>query len=522
MRLQKEYIHMNSLKEKRVTQITLDEDFIVPDAQPDIAELILDSGEIELEETRNSGERVLLRGQLRFAVLYQPAGGGRIQKLDGSVPFEEAVNLGEISDRDTLTVLWDVEDLSAGIINSRKMSIRAIVTFTVQAEQIQDEEIAVNAEGEEPFDTMLRNYDLTQIAVKTRDTWRFREEVDLENNRPNIHEMLWKHLELRGWETRPMDGALSIRGEFALFAVYAGEEEHIPVQYVEKILPFSGTVELADCTEEMIPDVMVRLGKREMEEKPDFDGEMRAIGVDAVLELEIRLYEENHVSVLEDVYCPEKELLLKMRRAHGESLLIKNVSRCRVADRISAGDDRKILQICHCEGSAKLDRMTPSEEGILLEGALCLQLLYLAADDDAPLKSLKGVIPFRHMAEVRGVTAKTNCRVICSVEQLNAVMLGGGEIEIKAVVSAELLALQPAEFEVIEELQEQPLDMVRIEAMPGMSGYVVQPGDTLWKIAKQFYTTVENICEVNGLSGNQVQPGDRLLVIKQAAGTIGT
>jgi hypothetical protein len=521
MRLKEEYIHMNRQKEKKVTQITLDDDFIVPDSKPDISGLILDGGTIELEESRIMGERVQLKGQLKFDVLYHPSEGGAVQSMSGAIPFEEMVNMGELSERDLLTVLWDMEDLSAGVINSRKLNIKAIVTFTLAAEEIQDEEVAVEAEGDETFDTMTRTCEITQIAVRTRDTFRFREEVDLENNRPNIHQLLWKHLALRSWETRPMDGSLGIRGEFVLFAIYSGEEEHIPIQYVEKVLPFSGNIEIPDCTEEMIPDVAVRLVQQDMEEKPDFDGEMRAIGVEAVLELDIRLYEENHISVLEDVYCPEKEILLKRRKAGAEELLIKNVSRYKVSDKMAAGEDKKILQICHCDGSAKLDRVSATEEGLVLEGALCIQLLYLSADDSAPLQSLKGVVPFQYTAEVKGLTPETDCRVKCSVEQMSAVMLGGDEVEIKAVIAADLLALKPLAIEVIEELSEQPLDMEKIEAMPGMSGYVVQPGDTLWKIAKEFYTTVENIREVNGLSGNDVAPGDRLLVVKQAAKTIG-
>lgn len=521
MRLKKEYIHMNRQKEKKVTQVTLDDDFIVPDSQPDIGSLILDDGEIELEETRPMGDRVQLKGHLKFDVLYHPLEGGTVQSLSGAVPFEEVVNMGEMSDRDVLSVFWDMEDLSAGVINSRKLSIKAIVTFTLSAEEIQDEEVAVEAEGEEPFDTMTKGSEITQIAVRTRDTFRFREEMDLENNRPNIHRLLWKRLSLHSWETRPMDGSLGIRGEFVLFAIYAGEEEHIPVQYVEKTLPFSGSIEIADCTEEMIPDVTVRLIQRDMEEKPDFDGEMRTIGVEAVLELDIRLYEENRIQVLEDVYCPEKEILLKRRNARAEELLVKNISRYKINDKLSAGDNKKLLQICHCEGNAKLDRVAATEEGLLLEGALCIQLLYLSAEDNAPLQSLKGVVPFQYTAEVKGLTKETDCRVKCGVEQLSAVMLGGGEVEIKAVITADLLALAPLSIEVIEELEEQPLDQEKIEAMPGMSGYVVQPGDTLWKIAKEFYTTAENIREINGVTGSDVSPGDRLLVIKQAAKTIG-
>lgn len=51
--------------------------------------------------------------------------------------------------------------------------------------------------------------------------------------------------------------------------------------------------------------------------------------------------------------------------------------------------------------------------------------------------------------------------------------------------------------------------------MPGIVGYIVQPGDSLWKIAKKFHTTVETIMTTNGLTDSLIKPGDRLLLVKE-------
>jgi nucleoid-associated protein YgaU len=40
--------------------------------------------------------------------------------------------------------------------------------------------------------------------------------------------------------------------------------------------------------------------------------------------------------------------------------------------------------------------------------------------------------------------------------------------------------------------------------------YIVQPGDTLWSIARQFGTTVEALRRANGLDGNLIWPGQVL------------
>lgn len=70
------------------------------------------------------------------------------------------------------------------------------------------------------------------------------------------------------------------------------------------------------------------------------------------------------------------------------------------------------------------------------------------------------------------------------LEQLGAVMLGGGEAEVKAQLTVELLVFQPMQEAVVTSVQTQPFDLKRWEQQPGIVGYIVQPGDSLWKIAK--------------------------------------
>lgn len=108
---------------------------------------------------------------------------------------------------------------------------------------------------------------------------------------------------------RPLDGKLHLDGELSVFLIYSGEGEHTPVQWLEESIPFSGEVELSEAVEEMIPAVGVRILHAEADKKPDSDGEMREVEVEAVLELDIRLYKEESVELLSDLYSTGCEVV---------------------------------------------------------------------------------------------------------------------------------------------------------------------------------------------------------------------
>ena len=128
------------------------------------------------------------------------------------------------------------------------------------------------------------------------------------------------------------------------------------------------------------------------------------------------------------------------------------------------------------------------------------------------------MVPFHYEAETPGITQDSVYQMNTGLEQMTAVMMGGDTVEIKAVLNLDILVLQPAKEPVILGVKEEPLDFEKLQELPGITGYIVQPGDCLWDIAKRFHTTRKQVTEANGLSGEQIKPGDRLILVKEIAG----
>lgn len=179
--------------------------------------------------------------------------------------------------------------------------------------------------------------------------------------------------------------------------------------------------------------------------------------------------------------------------------------------------NQRILQICHSGGTVKVDDISVGENQLIIDGAVEVSLLYLTSDDSAPIQSAVRMAPFHCEAEAAGIREDSIYQVTPGLEQLTAVMAGGDSVEIKAVASLDVLVLQPVCESVIVDVTEQPLDVKKLQEMPGIVGYIVQPGDSLWKIAKKFHTTVESIMSMNELTSDEIRPGDRLILVKEVA-----
>jgi LysM repeat protein len=244
---------------------------------------------------------------------------------------------------------------------------------------------------------------------------------------------------------------------------------------------------------------------------------MREMDVDVVLELDMKLYKEENMELLSDLYSTNRELTLQTEEACFDKILTKNMSRCKIVEKVSLNQAERVLQICHSEGTVKIDDTEIKDDGLHVEGVLEVQILYMTSDDAQPIQSAVEDIPFHFLIEAPGINGQTVCQLNSGLEQLSAAMMGGGIVEVKATVSLDLLALQPVCEQIITNTVEAPVDLNKLQGLPGIVGYIVQPGDSLWNIAKKFHTTIDAIIETNGLTDKSVKAGDRLILIKELA-----
>lgn len=515
MELKKEVLHMLRVKSKATNQLTFDEDYNVPDVKPDIGRMIQHKGNIFMEEVRLSEDRAFLKGALMVDLLYVGEEEGKIHSLTASLPIEETLNLEGIESGDKMCLKWDIEDLTLHVINSRKLNIKALVSFDAAVDEISDIHLPVDCSRED-VSMKKKPIRVMGLTVHKKDTMRVREEICLASNKPNISEILWKTMEVRGLDVRTVEKAVQVKGELFTFILYEGADEGNPLQWLEYSIPFNGEVECAGCTLDMIPNIDVSVLSQTMEVKPDADGEERLVQLDVVLELDMRIYQEEEHEILLDAYTPLIECIPQGHVENLESLLVRNGSKCRMSDRVEVKETQgKILQICHSSGRIKIDQTKIVEDGILVEGVVLIKVLYIISNDDMPFYSMDAMLPFSHVIEAKGITRQCVWHLGTNIDQLSTTMVESNAIEVKLTLSLSALVLIRQKELIIDAIREEPLNMDKIQSMPGITVYMVQPSDTLWDIAKAFYTTIDEICEINGLEERELKPYEPLLVVKK-------
>ena len=123
-------------------------------------------------------------------------------------------------------------------------------------------------------------------------------------------------------------------------------------------------------------------------------------------------------------------------------------------------------------------------------------------------------VPFSMVVEAPEIDAQCKWHLHTDLEQLSTTMVDGSEIEVKALINLNALVLRQRQLNLMTDMEVKEPDLERMKRMPGIVGYVVQPGDSLWDIAKKYYTSIEMIQSINDLSGDEIKPKDTLILVK--------
>ncbi|MCM1182464.1 MAG: DUF3794 domain-containing protein [Roseburia sp.] len=529
MELLKKSIHTERIKSKALLQIPLEEDINVSDTKPDVARIIYSSGDVKIDEIKTGMNKIWVKGRLCYQILYQAEGAedGALAGMEGELPFTEEIYLDRIEGQDRVICRADLEDMRVHIINSRKLSIQSVISLEPRVEETVADELCVELEGvgeagdtraesAERLEYRKKSVDYLETVVKKRDLLRIHEEAKLPAGMPDIGAVLWKSMDVSNVAFRPMEDKLAVTGEMNVFIVYR-EDNGDRINWYETAMPFGGNVECQNSRDNMVADISWDIGHEEISVRDDSDGEPRIIGVEASLELEIKLFERGTTPIVADVYGVSCDVRAATETKDFRNLLAELNIEEKLTKNVQLEDtDPKILQICHSDAKVELEETSFGEEELRVSGNIVLQALYTSSEDTKGFYPIKDTIPFEVVRPVSGLDGAEveQCSVYAQTNTPSVTIKDGTQLEVRLAVNMRVLIYDTQREEILTELKIQPIDAAVLEKLPGFVIYYVNQGDSLWQIGKKYYVSVERIKEINNLAGEDIRAGDRLLIVK--------
>lgn len=508
MEMERKTIHMSITKTNKELMLKLDDDVVLGEGKAEIAGIIKERGEVVVERIRGLDDKVMLAGNLCYKVLYRTEDG--YDCIEGKVPFEEMVPLEGVTPQDIFKCVHYLEDLSVHMVHTRKISLRALIRFNIYAKALKDRDVIckINSEG---CQTKNGEINVMTLLSSQKDNFRIREGITLPISGDVVDKILWYEMEPENMEYRLRDGELGLKGELSIFCIYTtGQGEGC--SYYNSKLPFAGKIELNNNTEDAYGDIIINSVEKNLALRADNNGELKVLELEAVLDMDIKSYSEETVVVIEDAYSPLKNLEIGREKFLCEEMVMKNSFKCK-AEGVYGLSERDAIQLLNTTGTVYIEDMVGASEGVIVEGAVIVDVMYQRADKMNEVGFDRFKLPFSQ--KIEGLNSNEKYVFSSKTEglKINASLMNN-EVNIKCVMGIDLMITKAMENEIVVDIKEGEYDYNGAKKLPGITGYVVKQGDTLWDIAKRYGTTVGNIMETNNLSSEEIKNGMKLLVVK--------
>lgn len=514
MELRQHLIHRNFDKAEAKNQISIGDDYSIPEGKPDIAGILLKKAEMAVEEVYTEKGKVRVRGTMKVQILYVPERSEEtLANLGLEIPFDEVLYMEGAVSGDHLKIDWNIEDLRITIIHPGKISVRAVVLLSGRIAGMENHAITENISEEEDVCTSTGSFVYAEPVILKKDSYRIKDEVILPANKPNVKSVLWQDLQVRGLDLQMRDGKLAVKGEMLFFVLYEGEEESGTVQWMEQTVPFHGHLEVPGLSPEMFGNLETEIARQSMELKPDYDGELRMFQLEILLDISMEVSEEQSCAVLKDAYGIRKQLCMDCQKISYHKLRMCNDVKCKVSGE-QAEDGEKILQILGHQAQLLGRKEKLTDQGILLEGTLEVRVLFITADDRQPFQCRNLLIPYKQLIEIPEMDPSDCWKVTERLEQIFLGVPESDRIEVKGLINLSVCVFETREMENVVQITEEPYDPEEYQKQPAVKIHFVQPKETLWEIAKENRASVESIQKLNELQTEEVLPGQKLLLKK--------
>jgi LysM repeat protein len=490
-------------------------DFILPDSKLGFAKILDVKASVNFNSKEVVQDKVMLEGIVRYNILYVA------EKSDKHAAFAEFdtgfthyVDTPGTKPKMQMSLSHQIEHTDFEILSNRSISIKTVLNVDVCVTNQVQADIIKDLHGVSDLQLLKETVSLSGKTAQSSSRVIFREDLELSEDLSAMPEILRKEATIAISEKKVQDNKVVFSGIIRFQIVYSGEEHNYPIKFIEKDCQFNQTVEVPGAFQGMECELEAAVQEVLIEPREDIRGILRIMGVEAVIALDVHLFELNEEELITDAYCPSAKLEIKSKKVKFQNTVGFNRTLISLRELLeSMGGGLRPSSILYTHLKPILADCKVSEGKVMVDGFLLANLMYLSDDSDPIIYNSKHEVPFKDSIDIPGAKEGMDCKLNLDIKQYKSSLISRDRIELRADISVDAKVIKQTEKDVL-------YDVTVIEGsksqMPGLFIYFVRKGDTLWSVAKKYDVKVDEILQFNELEDQtRLIQGEKLIIYKK-------
>ena len=500
----KESVQYEELLRESSSNNVLKGEYLIKDSHPDVNQILGVDAKATVTNKDILADKVMIEGIITYSVLYLSVDESNIERVNSVDLSEKFADYLELSGGEH-KILCDgecvVEHIPANIRNERKISIDGVRTTKWFIYKIDQFEFVKDLEGAEDIQVQRESEDVNQSKGEKEIELMGKTILKATMDKPEIDDVLKCSTNLHKKEIKLGEDKIYFGCYCKIEVLYKGKDSD-EILLLQDDVYLSKEQELVGVNSEMTAYNDIDIVNTDYVVTLDDLGENRSVNVEFLAKGPVMVLSKEKVNLIQDAYCPSQPIDLVKKNyeiglVHGiisNELILK--------DNVYINNDKeRIGSIVLSYGYPIITEKVVENDRIKIEGIIKVSILYRTADEICKINMCEGEVPFNTVLELKGTT--TDMDTICKahLEALDATV-EANTIGVRITLSVWAKVSYKVNKEWIIDVVEG--EAKRAEELSSVTIYAVDKGDTLWKLAKKYNTTIDELVKINDIENPDV------------------
>lgn len=504
MELEKNNLSINQIVAQKLDTAVCEGDCIVPDIKPDIFNVITSSGIVNVYRKEIVEGKIKIEGAINTYTMYvaEEEGKKEIRSINYVLDFSKIINIENAQSDMMAEIETTLKNVEAKMINERKINVKVILDFDVKLFNNTSEEFITGILDIKDLQKMENNL-LVNSLLGTEKTKAQAKETIAIDSIDNLAEILKVNLDITHRDIKISYNKILAKADTKLKIIYLTDDGR--VNTVTATIPIMGFIDMKDISEENICDTQYEI--KNMIIKPNNTQE-HSIYVEMEIEISVRAYQTKQINVIQDLYSPSRNLVFeqKMVKAMQNKCNYHDIYSIREKQILNIGDEK----VYDADVKIDIENYRILNEELQLNGNVNITFIH-SMNNMQELGMSQMQLPLEYKMSCKGMSTNSNIKINVDIPTQDFTILPSGEVEIK--IDIEFLINSSEEININEICNIKECEN-NVENDYNMVIYFTKKDDNLWKIAKEFKSTMESIKCNNELISDEITPGMQLFINK--------
>ncbi len=495
----KNQIILNQIVGQKKENRQVEADVIVNDIKPDVLNVITTNGVVNIYKKEVMEGKIRVDGTISTYIVYiADDEQAQVRSLNTSLDFTQIIDMENAKEGMDAQVKVAVKSFDTRMMNGRKLNVKANLEISANISSNESFEIVTGIENLNNIQLLNNRQKITSLIGNGTNKTVAKDTIAIDTA-DDLVEIMKVNFKIVDEETKISYNKVLSKADAMIEIMYLTEDNRI--NKVTTKIPIMGFVDIQNVAENSECEVQNNLVNLVV--KPN-SREEHSISIEAEIEIVCFAYETKEIDIIEDVYSITKDISFTKTEINAVT------ERNRIGDIYTLQENIRMPEL---EGNVLDIQINPSitntqvrNSKIIYEGNLNLEILF-EQNNGINLRTVD--LPFNFDVSSNKIEEKSSIETMLEIKQ-NDFIVKDGTIGITIGIKFNISEQKNKVLNMIKEVNMEEETNCNTYSMVI---YFVKPNDTLWKIAKMFKSTIEDIVKINNIEDvNKIKIGQQLYI----------